>query len=74
HSEYPEFQICSNWAFTHQQSEPVSVALDFLSGDYSPNNSVKSARFAGRYLAHRTAHNFCAYLLRKMNRGRLKKT
>jgi len=52
HSEYPEFQICSNWAFTHQQSEPVSVALDFLSGDYSPNNSVNSARFAGRYLAH----------------------
>jgi hypothetical protein len=33
-------------------AEPVSVALDFLSGDYSPNNSVNSARFAGRYLVH----------------------
>jgi len=51
-SEYPDFQICSNWAFTHHMPEPVSVALDFLSGDYSPNNSVNSARYAGRYLAH----------------------
>ena len=50
-TEYPYFQICSNWAFTHHMPEPVSVALDFLSGDYSPNNSVNSARFAGRYLA-----------------------
>jgi len=48
---YPDFQICSNWAFTHHMAEPVSVALDFLSGDYSTNNSVNSARFAGRYLA-----------------------
>ena len=51
-TEYPTFQICSNWAFTHHMAEPVSVALDFLSGDYSPNNSVNSARFAGRYLIH----------------------
>jgi len=51
-SEYPDFQICSNWAFTNVMAEPVSVALDFLSGDYSPNNSVNSARFAGRYLVH----------------------
>ena len=50
-TEYPNFQICSNWAFTHHMAEPVSVALDFLSGDYSPNNSVNSARYAGRYLA-----------------------
>ncbi|MDR3143197.1 MAG: hypothetical protein LBU37_15940 [Tannerellaceae bacterium] len=51
-SEYPDFQICSNWAFTHHMPELVSVGLDFLSGDYSPNNSVNSARFAGRYLAN----------------------
>ena len=24
-SEYPDFQICSNWAFTHHMSEPVSA-------------------------------------------------
>ena len=50
-TKYPQFQICSNWAFTHHMAEPVSVAFDFLSGDYSPDNSVNSARFAGRYLA-----------------------
>ena len=51
-SEYPDFQICSNWAFTHHMPEPASAAVDFLSGDYTPNNSVNSARYAGRYLVH----------------------
>ena len=50
-SEYPEFQICSNWAYTHHMSEPVSAPVDFLSGDYSAMNSVNSARVASRYLA-----------------------
>ena len=48
HSEYPDFQICSNWAFSHHIPEPVSAPLDFLSGDISPNNSINWARFAGR--------------------------
>ena len=51
-SEYPGFQICSNWAFTDHMPEQVSVPFDFLSGDYSANNSVNSARYAGRYLVH----------------------
>ena len=51
-SEYPDFQICSNWAFTDHMPEPVSIPLDFLSGDYSHNNSVNSARYSGRYLVH----------------------
>jgi len=51
-SEYPDFQVCSNWAYTHHMPEPVSAAVDFLSGDYTPNNSVNSARYAGRYLVH----------------------
>ena len=50
-SEYPDFQICSNWAYTHHMSEPVSAPVDFLSGDYSARNSVNSARIAARYLA-----------------------
>ena len=50
-SEYPDFQICSNWAYTHHMAEPVSAPVDFLSGDYSPTNSVNSARVAARYLA-----------------------
>jgi hypothetical protein len=46
----PNFQICSNWAFTDHMPEPVCVPVDFLSGDYSPQDSVNSARIAGRYL------------------------
>ena len=51
-SAYPDFQICSNWAFTDHMPEPVSVPLNFLSGDYEHLNSVNSARYAGRYLVH----------------------
>ena len=31
--------------------EPVSAPVDFLSGDYSPEDSVNSARLSARYLA-----------------------
>ncbi len=47
----PEFQLCSNWAFTDHMPEPVSAPVDFLSGDYSPEDSVNSARLSARYLA-----------------------
>ncbi|MDO8544004.1 MAG: hypothetical protein Q7S40_26480 [Opitutaceae bacterium] len=51
---HPRFQICSNWAFTDHMPEPVSAPVDFLSGDYSPDDSVNSARIAGRYLARQS--------------------
>jgi hypothetical protein len=47
----PGFQMCSNWAFTDHMPEPVSAPVDFLSGDYSPQDSVNSARISARYLA-----------------------
>lgn len=47
----PELQLCSNWAFTDHMPEPVTANVDFLSGDYSPEDSVNSARFSARYLA-----------------------
>ncbi len=46
----PDFQMCSNWAFTDHMPEPVSAPVDFLSGDYAPDDSVNSARLSGRYL------------------------
>ncbi len=46
----PGFEICSNWAYTDHMAEPVSAPLDFLSGDYSPQDSVNSARVSARYL------------------------
>jgi hypothetical protein len=47
----PDMQLCSNWAFTDHMPEPVCAPVDFLSGDYSPEDSVSSARFSARYLA-----------------------
>lgn len=47
---HPRFQVCSNWAFTDHMAEPVSVPVDFLSGDYSPKDSLNSARLSARYL------------------------
>lgn len=48
---HPAFQICSNWAFTDHMPEPVCAPVDFLSGDYSPQDSVNSARLSARFLA-----------------------
>ena len=52
HESYPDFQICSNWSYTHHMPEAVSAPVDFLSGDYHLDNSVNSARIAARYLSH----------------------
>jgi len=47
---HPNFQVISNWAFSDHMPEPVSADVAGLSGDFSPDNSVNSARFAGRCL------------------------
>jgi hypothetical protein len=47
---HPDFQLISNWAFSDHMPEPVSAAVAGLSGDFSPDDSVNSARFAGRCL------------------------
>ncbi len=48
----PAMQLCSNWAFTDHMPEAVCAPVDWISGDFSPEDSVNSARFSGRYLAH----------------------
>ena len=48
----PNYQIASNWAFTDHMPEPVSADVDFISGDYSPNNSVNAARYSARLMAN----------------------
>jgi hypothetical protein len=47
---HPDFQLCSNWAFTDHMAERVTAPVSFLSGDYSPEDSINSARLSGRYL------------------------
>jgi len=48
HKLDPQFQICSNWAYSSFMPEPVTTDVDYLSGDAS---GVNSARFEGRCLA-----------------------
>ncbi len=52
HAHRPEFQMAGNWAFSSFMPEPVSVGVDFLSGDYTNMDSVNSARLEGRALQH----------------------
>ena len=47
----PTFQVASNWAFTDHMPEPVSAPVEYISGDYSRNNSVNSARYSARFMA-----------------------
>jgi hypothetical protein len=49
-SSHPDFQVISNWAFSDHMPEAVSADVASLSGDFSPDDSVNSARFAGRCL------------------------
>lgn len=50
HEAAPNFQIASNWLYTSFVPEEPTVPVDFLSGDYSPNDSLNTARFEGRCL------------------------
>ena len=50
HKKAPDFQIASNWMYTSFVPEAPSIGVDFLSGDYSPNDSLNTARFEGRAL------------------------
>ncbi len=49
---HPELEIASNWAFSDHMPEPVTARVTFLSGDFSPQDSVNSARFSARCLAN----------------------
>ncbi|MBD3375072.1 hypothetical protein GF406_08565, partial [candidate division KSB1 bacterium] len=51
HHHNPDFQIASNWAYSSLMPEPVTVDVDFISGDYSPLNSVNKARLESRIMA-----------------------
>jgi hypothetical protein len=51
HAYHPDFQVTSNWAFSAIMPEPVDINLDYLSGDFSPSNSVYNGAFEARCLA-----------------------
>lgn len=52
HAFRPELEITSNWMYTGFAPRPVRAPLDFISGDYSAQDSVNTARFEARYIAN----------------------
>lgn len=50
HKFNPKFQVASNWSFSTFMPEPVSIPVDFISGDFSAINSMNSARLEGRFI------------------------
>lgn len=53
HEHAPDFQITSNWIYSSYMPEPITVRVDFLSGDYANTNAMESARCNGRTIAAR---------------------
>lgn len=51
HAHNPDFQIASNWAFSSFMPEPVTIDIDYISGDYPMQDSVRAARLEGRCMA-----------------------
>ena len=51
HEVAPNFRVASNWAFSEQMPEKVTLPVDFLSGDFSPNDSVNGVICGARILA-----------------------
>lgn len=51
HAINPDFQITSNWAYSSMMPEKVTVSLDYLSGDVTPQNGVYRSAFEARCLA-----------------------
>ncbi|NSW95900.1 MAG: hypothetical protein HPY62_14415, partial [Bacteroidales bacterium] len=51
HASNPYFQITSNWAYSSMMPEKVSIDLDYLSGDVTPQNGVYRSAFEARCLA-----------------------
>ncbi|MHB1000549.1 MAG: hypothetical protein ACYC27_15020 [Armatimonadota bacterium] len=52
HKTHPNLEITSNWAYTSMMPKPVVANLDYISGDYSPMQSMDSARFEARYVSN----------------------
>ncbi|MBR7132360.1 MAG: beta-galactosidase trimerization domain-containing protein [Clostridia bacterium] len=50
-AEYPDFEITSNWMYSHYMPEKRSVNIDYISGDFTCFDSVRMVREAARVCA-----------------------
>jgi hypothetical protein len=51
HKYNPGFQITSNWSYSSMMPEKVTINVDYLSGDVTPQNGVYRSAFEARCLA-----------------------
>jgi hypothetical protein len=51
HQYNPAFQITSNWSYSSMMPEKVTLDVDYLSGDVTPQNGVYRSAFEARCLA-----------------------
>ena len=51
HAFSPDFLITSNWMYATHMPERPTVDIDFISGDYAPNNSTHKVRYDSRIVA-----------------------
>jgi hypothetical protein len=51
HAFNPGFQVTSNWSYSSMMPEKVTIDVDFLSGDVTPQNGVYRSAFEARCLA-----------------------
>ncbi|MGI5818604.1 MAG: family 10 glycosylhydrolase [Armatimonadota bacterium] len=51
HETKPDLDITSNWMYSTYAPVEPEIALDYLSGDFSPTASCERARLEARYLA-----------------------
>ena len=51
HAFNPEFKFTSNWAYSSYIPEKPEADVDFISGDFPPNDSVHWARYEGRCIS-----------------------
>ena len=51
HQYNPDFQITSNWSYSSMMPEKVTINVDYLSGDVTPQNGVYRSAFEARCLA-----------------------
>jgi hypothetical protein len=51
HQYNPYFQITSNWSYSSMMPEKVTINVDYLSGDVTPQNGVYRSAFEARCLA-----------------------
>lgn len=51
HAFAPDFKIMSNWLYSSYMPQKPEINVDYLSGDFVPNDSAFAARFEARCLA-----------------------